>query len=236
MAATTTPTAMPTARACQTSLHRLLQLVSPTLPVGAFTYSQGLEWAVERGWVDGEDALEAWAWELLRQPMTRLELPLLARLHHAAASDDRQALTRWTRELLASRETRELRQEERQRGRALTALLQELGLIDEAWAGIARESQLTGYAVATVQWGIPLADAAQGHLWSWLENTVLAGVKLIPLGQTAGQRILARLSPNLQSLSETGLALSDGEIGAGCQAQLIASSLHESQYTRLFRS
>lgn len=218
------------------SLHRLLQLVSPSLPVGAFTYSQGLEWAVERGWVDGEAALKAWIEALLRQSMTRLEIPLLGRLYRAAETHDSQALTRWTQELLASRETRELRQEERQRGRALAALLLELGLIDEAHAGVARDSQLTGFALAAVRWQIPLAEAAQGHLWSWLESSVLTGVKLIPLGQTAGQRVLARLSPRLPALVESGLALKDWEIGAGCPAQLIASSRHESQYTRLFRS
>jgi urease accessory protein len=168
--------------------------------------------------------------------MARLEVPLLGRLHHAAEAHDRQALHRWTGELLASRETRELRQEERQRGRALAALLLELGLIDEDGAGIARDSQLTGLALAAVRWEIPLANAAQGHLWSWLENSVLAGVKLIPLGQTAGQRILARLSPRLPALVQTGLALDDDAIGAGCPAQLIASSRHETQYTRLFRS
>jgi urease accessory protein len=231
MAATTLLTTMPTA-----NLHRLLQLVSPTLPVGAFTYSQGLEWAVERGWVDGEATLEAWTEALLCQPMARLEVPLLGRLHQAAAADDRQALAGWTRELLASRETRELRQEERQRGRALAALLQDLGLLDASLATIARDSQLTGFAVAAVRWEIPLPAAAQGHLWSWLEGSVLAGVKLIPLGQTAGQRILARLSPRLPALVQTGLALDDDAIGAGCPAQLIASSRHETQYTRLFRS
>lgn len=229
-------TATPTDITMPANLHRLLQLVSPTLPVGAFTYSQGLEWAVERGWVSSEASLEAWIDELLRQPMTHLEVPLLGRLYQAADAGDRQALARWTRDLLASRETRELRQEERQRGRALAVLLLELGLIDENAAGIARNSQLTGFALAAVRWQIPLADAAQGHLWSWLENTVLAGVKLIPLGQTAGQRILARLSPHLPALVETGIGLADTEIGAGCPAQLIASSRHETQYTRLFRS
>jgi urease accessory protein len=218
------------------NLHRLLQLVSPSLPVGAFTYSQGLEWAVERGWVDNEQTLESWIEALLRQPMARLEIPLLRRLYQAAATDDRPALARWTRELLASRETRELRQEERQRGRALASLLLDLGIINEAAVEIARQSQLTGFALATVHWQIPLQSAALGQLWSWLENTTLTGIKLIPLGQTAGQRILARLGERLPELVQQGLSLSDAEIGAGCTAQLIASCRHETQYTRLFRS
>jgi len=219
-----------------TSLHRLLQLVSPSLPVGAFAYSQGLEWAVEQGWVGDEASLEAWLAELLRQPMTRLEIPLLGRLHRAAEMNDHEALAAWTAHLLASRETRELRQEERQRGRALAVLLRDLGLIDDTAAAIARDSQLTGFALAAARWEIPLTDAALGHLWSWLENSVLCGVKLIPLGQSAGQRILARLSDQLTASVATGLALDDDEIGAGCPAQLIASSRHETQYTRLFRS
>ncbi len=219
-----------------TSLHRLLQLVSPSLPVGAFAYSQGLEWAVEQGWVHHEASLEAWLAELLRQPMTHLEIPLLGRLHRAAERDNSQALSSWTAYLLASRETRELRQEERQRGRALAVLLRELDVIADAEAAIARDSQLTGFALAAAKWEIPLADAALGHLWSWLENGVLCGIKLIPLGQSAGQRILARLSPRLPAFVASGLALDDDEIGAGCAAQLIASSRHETQYTRLFRS
>jgi urease accessory protein len=218
------------------NLQRLLQLVSPALPVGAFTYSQGLEWAVEQAWVDSEQTLEAWLDELLRRPMTRLEIPLLGRLYAAAETHDLAALNAWSRYLLASRETRELRQEERQRGRALASLLLDLGIINEAAVEIARQSQLTGFALATVHWQIPLQSAALGQLWSWLENTTLTGIKLIPLGQTAGQRILARLGERLPELVQQGLSLSDAEIGAGCTAQLIASCRHETQYTRLFRS
>ena len=229
-------TAIPMDINMPTSLHRLLQLVSPSLPVGAFTYSQGLEWAVERGWVKDEDQLSEWLDELLRQSMTHLEIPLLARLYRAAETKDHTALVHWSRYLLASRETRELRQEEHQRGRALASLLLDLGIIEHTQTEIARESQLTGFALAAVHWRIPLREAALGHLWSWLENTTLAGVKLIPLGQTAGQRILARFGEQLPDLIELGLGLADGEIGAGCTAQLIASSRHETQYTRLFRS
>ena len=227
---------MPTGTPMPTSLHRLLQLVSPSLPVGAFTYSQGLEWAVERGWVKDEEQLGSWLDELLRQSMTHLEIPLLARLYGAALEQDQAALARWSRYLLASRETRELRQEERQRGRALAGLLLDLGIIDRTQLEIARESQLTGFALAAVHWRIALREAALGHLWSWLENTTLAGVKLIPLGQTAGQRLLARLGEGLPELVEVGLGLADEEIGASSTAQLIASSRHETQYTRLFRS
>lgn len=219
-----------------TRLHRLLQLVSPTLPVGAFTYSQGLEWAAESGWIGDEPTLEAWLAELLRRPMARLEVPLLGRLYHAASAGDREGLIRWSGYLLACRETRELRREERQRGEALAAVLRALELVDAEAAEIARASQLTGFALASVSWEIPLQTAALGHLWSWLENSVLAGIKLIPLGQNAGQRILARLSPRLPALAASGLALEDDEIGAGCPAQFIASSRHETQYTRLFRS
>jgi urease accessory protein len=96
---------------------RLLQLVSPSLPVGAFTYSQGMEWAVECGWVRDAESLQDWIESLLESSMTYLEIPLLKRLHDAAARADNKSFSYWSHYLAASRETRELRLEERNRGR-----------------------------------------------------------------------------------------------------------------------
>ena len=218
-------------------LVRLMQLVSPSLPVGGFTYSQGIERAVEDGWISGADDLKAWLGDQLHHVLATFDLPILVRLYEAAADDRPEALEIWIDELLAGRESAELRMEERNRGRALADLLAGLEVVDaEPWrTGLAR-CQLAGFAFAAVRWRIPPGDAALGYAWSWLENLVLAAVKIIPLGQTDGQRILQLLSRELPAAVDRGLACGDGEIGASSPALAIASSRHETQYTRLFRS
>lgn len=216
---------------------RLLQLVSPSLPVGAFTYSQGLEWAAECGWVADEQTLKAWIESLMESSMAYLELPLLARLYRASAHNDHAALAYWTHYLLASRETRELRLEERNRGRAMASLLPELGIpVSAEGLPLLRQCQLTGFAHAARYWQIPLADAAAGYLWGWLENVTLAGVKIIPLGQTAGQKLITTLTTRVPEIVTAGLSVADEMIGAACTAQAIASCRHETQYTRIYRS
>ncbi len=216
---------------------RLQQLVSSALPVGAFAYSQGIEWAVETGWVVDEDSLRDWLQDLLLTSQAYLEVPLLRRLVQAAQADDIQALEHWCRYLLASRETRELREEERNRGRAMAALLPVLGIpADDSRLACLRDCQLAGFALAVAHWAIPLDAAARAYLWSWLENMVLAGIKIIPLGQTAGQRLIAELSGLIPDCVSRGLVLEDSELGAACLAQAIASSQHETQYTRIYRS
>ena len=219
------------------ALLRLLQLVSPSLPVGGFTYSQGIEWAVECGWIKSATDLQAWLEDQLETTIARLDLPVLIRLYEAAQQEDLSALQQWSSFLLACRETSELRLEERNRGRALADLLVKLELPgSESWKSILGQSQLAGFAFAACRWAIPLEQAVLGYTWSWLENLVLAAVKLIPLGQTQGQQVLQRLSPMIPPLIPVAWQLQDGEIGAANPALAIASSLHETQYTRLFRS
>jgi urease accessory protein len=216
---------------------RLMHLVSPTLPLGSFAYSQGLEWAVENGWVNDEERLYQWIENLLLTSQTHLDIPLLSRLYQACAQQDLNGFTYWSQYLIASRETRELREEERNRARALTALLPEWGItILEGWRAQLKHSQLSGYAYVAHAWGIQEIAAAEGYLWSWLENMTLAGVKIIPLGQMAGQRILHKLVKLIPSRIEIGLSVRDEDIGLSCPAQAIASSLHETQYTRIYRS
>jgi urease accessory protein len=218
-------------------LLRLLQLASSGLPIGGYSYSQGIEWAVERGWICDAATLNAWLGTLITGPLTTLEIPIFARLYHAAAAHDSDQLRYWSDWLLASRETRELRDEERQRGRALATLLVELdSAIATRWQPHLPRCQSSAMAIAASHWQIPLASAAHALAWSWLEATTLAGVKLVPLGQTAGQRLLFTLAHPLAAAIENGLKLRDSEIGGSAPALAIASSRHEGQYTRLFRS
>jgi len=214
-----------------------MQLVSPALPVGGFTYSQGLEWAVEAGWIRTTDDLEAWLADQLETALCRLDVPLLLRMQAAVTAGDTEALARWTDRLLAARETSELRAEEANRGRALADLLAALDLPEPGkWQPLLARSQAAGFAFAAAAWEIPPRTAALGYVWAWLENLVLAGVKLVPLGQTQGQRILESRIGAIPALVEGTLNLKDRDIGAASPALAIAASAHETQYTRLFRS
>mgnify|MGYP000738900784 CR=1 FL=1 len=220
---------------------RLLQLISPTLPTGAFSYSQGMEWAVECGWLKNETDTRSWLETVLQDSLQYLELPLLARLYAAAESNNPASFQHWSQWLYASRETRELRNEEQQRARALFSVLKKLPDSQhwpelESWQTALLSSQLAGYALAANHWGIALKDLLTGYSWSWLENAVAVAIKLVPLGQTEGQRLLYELSEDIGALVEGASALEDDALGASTPALAIASSLHENQYSRLFRS
>ncbi len=218
-------------------LVRLLQLASPSLPVGAFSYSQGLEYAVETGWVGSVAAFEDWLRSVIDENLVHLELPLLARLVAAVETRDDAAVAAWVARLVAFRETRELREEEERRGRAMVRVLESLDItVPPAMAAAVAGSQLAGMAVAAVHWRLPVDLLLLANASSWLENQVMAGIKLIPLGQSDGQRLLADLSGDLPRCVSRALAVADDDIGASSPALAIASSLHETQYTRLFRS
>ena len=220
----------------QTDL-RLFQLISPSLPIGGFTYSQGLEWAVEFGWIQSSEQFHAWLESQLDNALVSLELPMLRYLMLAIKEEDWDQLDKLSRELIAWRETKEFRLEEIQRGKALARLLPELEIhIPDGAQTALQRSQLAGMALAAVHWGIPADKLALGYLWSWLENAVMAGVKLVPLGQTQGQQLLARMAPSLVACVERSAQVGQSEMGSTTPALAIASSRHEQQYTRLFRS
>lgn len=224
-------------RAGDQHLVRLLQLASPSLPVGAFSYSQGLEYAVEIGWVDDLETFRSWLTNLVEENLVRLEIPLLVRLIDAVNDHAVDEFAYWVDFLMASRETRELRDEETGRGRAMANVLSALALeVDPPFMDSVKRSQLAGLAWAAHRWRLPADQLAIAHAFSWLENQVTAGVKLIPLGQSDGQRLLAGIGATLPRCVSRALAISDPNMGASSPALGIASSLHETQYTRLFRS
>ena len=219
------------------SLMRLFQLVSPALPIGAYAYSQGLEQAVEIGWVHDEESCEEWIEGCCRYGLARLDAPVLVRLLEAWRANDIESVVYWSMCLHASRETDELQREDQQLGTALARLLGDMG-IEEArlWTSRPYVTWATLFSLAATRWHIGVDEAVGGYLWSWCESQVAAGIKLVPLGQTAGQRIVWSLGEMIPELSESAQSIEDDEIGAFLPGLAKASSLHETQYCRLFRS
>src|SRR5688500_17991258 len=175
-----------------TRLARLLQLASPTLPVGAYSYSQGLEAAIEAGTVRNRDSAMLWVGEVLEHTVARTEAPMLLRLIAAWSVDDIAKVQYWNAMFLASRETSELRAETVQMGYSLARLLTEL----EEAQGLDRVEEISfpaAFAYAVTKWNIDAPQALLAYLWAWLENQVIAAVKAVPLGQTDGQRLLLSL-------------------------------------------
>ena len=233
---TTTGPVIRTTTDARLALLRLCHLVSPALPVGAYAYSQGLEYAVEAGWVNDEESTLHWLQGLSRHAQGTLDLPILLRLQRSWLSSDMSAVSWWTSQLVAARGTAELRAEERHLGSALARVLCELD-IREAEVWVAAEATFaTLFSLAAARWHIAETDALCGYLWAWTENQVLAAIKLVPLGQSAGQRLLHRLTGAMPEIVAHAETITDEAIGVSVIAPTLASALHESQYSRLFRS
>jgi urease accessory protein len=219
------------------ALARLLQLVSPALPIGAFAYSQGLEQAVAAGWIHDEDDTAAWLDGLLDHAFATLDLPVLARLIAAWRDGDDAGVERWTGWLLACRPTRETRAEDRQLGGSLARVLMTLGMSEAAaWTDRDDVTHAAMFALAVARFGIPTQVAMVGFAFAWAESLASAAVRLVPLGQSAGQRLLAAAGAAIPAAVESALALADDDLGAAAPGQAVASALHETLYSRLFRS
>ena len=224
-------------RAGALGLLQLLRLASPSLPVGAFTGSDGLEYAVEAGWVRDEASALDWIGGRLRRSLCSLDVPLLRRFQAAWRSGAEAELVRWSAHLRASRESAELREQDNAIGRALARLLASMGCCEaRPWTKRADASYPCSFALAAHHWDIAPENAATGYVYAWLENQVAAAVKLVPLGQTAGQRLIGVLIRDIPSCVAEGFGLPDAELGSSEPGLAIASALHETQYVRLFRS
>ena len=197
------------------NLARLLQLASPTLPVGAYSYSGGLEAAIEAGVVKDAGTAEAWIRDVLEFSIARMDLPILKRM---LAGEDLNEV------FLASRETAELRAESVQMGFSLKKLLADVGAGEMP---LEEPSFPAAFAFAARHWKIEADAAMQAYVWAWLENQVMAAVKAIPLGQTQGQKMLLSLSKDFPEVKD------EGNFAPGLA---LLSMKHETQYSRLFRS
>ena len=215
---------------------KLLQLASPTLPVGAYSYSQGLEAACEAGLVRDEESAARWIGEVLEIGIAAMEAPLLLRLVEAWQRGDTAAVARWNDEWIASREGAELRAETLQMGYSMRKLLADLGVGDARLDEVADLSYPAAYAFAIAAWNLEAREALEAYLFSWLENQVLAAVKCVPLGQTAGQRMLLSLAARIPAISTRAAALRDDDLCNFAPGLALLSARHETQYSRLFRS
>jgi urease accessory protein len=218
-------------------LLRLLQLTSSLCPVGAFAYSQGLENAVEQGWVRDAPSLTDWLCGLGLHNVARLDLPLLISAHSAWHRDDDALAVRMGARVLANREARELVEQERQLGSALANVLVNLGVTRAATlSGHPSASYVVCYALGAVHFGISGELAAFGYSFAWSEQQVSAAARLIPLGHMATQRVLSEVLTHIPTWVTTAREVPDAEIGSSAPALAMSSAWHESQYTRLFRS
>jgi urease accessory protein len=236
------------------ALLGLMQLVSPALPIGAFAFSQGLESAFELDWVRDEASLAEWLSGVLEDGLTRCELPVLARLHDAFGqafdqtdmAEGRKSIAAWDEWLAATRETAELAAEDSRLGASLKRLLGSLDLLP-------REQQLpsegllmpllppqagyvTLFAYTARVRGVSVRQTLLGFAWAWLENQLAVACKALPLGHTAAQRVIEQLRSALVDAVNQALALEDEELGPVLPGLALASALHETQYSRLFRS
>lgn len=221
-------------------LVRLLQLASPALPIGAYSYSQGLEQVVEDGVVGDAASARAWIGDVLELVVAPGEAAAAWRMQDAVRTGDWPRFATWNAWFRASRETAELRAETLQTGGSLAKLAAELDLLDRpaatALAEVAPVTLPAAYAVVARGFGVPADAALAAYVWSWLENQVLAAMKLVPLGQVAGQRLLVALGARIPALVARAQALADDELTTFAPGLAIASARHETQYTRLFRS
>lgn len=245
--ATRIRTAMTDGARSPQALLQLMWLASPALPVGGFSYSDALEAAVDAGLVHDEASVAAWLGDQLRLVQQRSELPLLAAALDAWRRHDRErvlALNEWS---TCTRESAEFRQQAAQMGRSLADWLRQRGATDEgddprtAWLTALRPAPTwtLAFALAAARSGAPAADALLAFGFSWAENAVQAAIKAVPLGQSAGQRLLGTLAAALPAVVDA--ALRTAEAGDSARQNLapmlaILSARHEAQYSRLFRS
>ena len=223
-----------------TSLLHLLQLCSPSLPVGAYSYSQGLEAAMASDIVSDEASARHWIISMLDEVVSRFEAPITCRLIRAFKNNDAEAIRYWTHYFIAARDSAEFRAETIQMGYSLSKLLAEIRKEDHAvlvlLAELTEVPFPTALAAAAVSLDVPEDEALLGMLFSWAENQVLACVKSVPLGQVAGQRLLLSLRPHLEAAAQQAIALADDELSNWSPGLSLLSMQHEIQYSRLYRS
>ena len=238
---TTITTEPPAVAASAATRLQLMWLASPALPVGGFSYSEGLEAAVEAGLLSTETQAGDWLLQQLKLSLARSDLPALAQLCTAWAAHDQtrvQALNHW---LHQTRESAELQAQAQQMGRSLLDWLRNgAHASDERLPTLAalKPAPLwpTSFALAATLAGASVQDTLLAFAWGWSENMAQAAMKAVPLGQAAAQRMLARLAEQIPAVVDAAARVGDDQKQAYTPMLAILSAQHETQYSRLFRS
>jgi len=221
------------------SLLQLMWLASPALPIGGFSYSEGLEAAVDTARVTTESEAAAWLLDQLELSLARGDLAVLAQAipaWQAADATRMAALNAW---VLQTRESSELRAQTEQMGRSLLEWLRNHTTATASQIGLLAELQPTyplAFALAASATGAPVREGLLAYAFGWAENMVQAAIKSVPLGQSAGQRILSALTAAIPAAIDHALSLPDSARQAFSPMLAILSAQHEVQYSRLFRS
>jgi len=231
--------AAPVEQLAASSLLQLIWLASPALPVGGFSYSEGLEAAVECGEVATESTAARWLSDQLQLALARGDLAVIAQAIPAWRENKLERIAELNAWVLQTRETSELRGQAEQMGRSLLEWLRNhegaSAVHIEACARL-QPTYPVAFALAASQTAAKVRDCLLAYAFGWAENMMQAAIKSVPLGQSAGQRILAQLSRDIPPAVEAALHLPDGERQAFSPMLAILSARHETQYSRLFRS
>ncbi|WP_071517386.1 urease accessory protein UreF [Geitlerinema sp. PCC 9228] len=228
----------PTPESEDKALLHLLQLVSPGLPVGAYSYSEGLEtWIAAHKIVDGV-SLHAWLQHQLQYGSVRIDTAAMLRGYRAVVAGDRAGLCFWNHWLSATRETEELRQAAWQMGKSLADLLAAIAPTTQPWLDACESPRNFAlvFGIAAATWGIDEHHATLGYLHAWSSNLIHAGVRLIPIGQTTAQKITYQLSSDIEKAAHAIAALPNDDLESCTWGLSLASMQHETLYSRLCRS
>lgn len=227
-------------RLAASALIELMRLASPALPVGGFSYSEALEPAVEAGLVTDSSQARDWLLDQLQLTLARSELPIVASAFKAWRRGDVERARELNRWVAMTRETREVAQQSQQMGRSLVEWMRQRGAHDPLLEAAATFGPAptwpVAFALAAARTGAPQREALIAFAVGWADNMVQAAIKAVPLGQSAGQRLLDALGAEIPGAVDAAVVMPDGERQAFAPMLAIVSSLHETQYSRLFRS
>jgi len=219
---------------------RLLQMASQVFPIGGYSHSYGLEAAVELELVRDEESVQQWIADVLAFSIGAYEMSVLHDMREAWSARDIMALCRLNAQFLAARESAELRSATVQMGfsmRKLLAAMPDLAAFLQATLRSMEEPSLPCvWSGAACAWEIPAAESMAAYLWSWAENQVLVAMKSVPIGQSAGQRVLLRIGERIAQFIERGPWRDERLRSNFAPGLAILCSQHETQYSRLFRS
>lgn len=219
------------------SLLSLMQIISPSFPIGGFHYSQGLESAIESGWVDSIEKFIDWQKQWIHGQLVDLDWPMLKRCYLYAQNNDVKSFKECAIYILSYRDTNELRLEEQYKGKAISKLiLQWYAPVNNDWISAFECSGLASLSWLGYVWNISIQNLALGYAYNMLETSVMVGLKLILFGQNTAQKLLKYLLEFLPEVWERSNLVKDNDLGSSFLLQSVSSACHEIQYSRLFRS